>query len=222
MTEAEWGSYTDPTPMLIFMQGRASARKLRLFGCACVRRVWHLLTEPRSRYAVEVAERFADGQAERNDLRTALLLSMGAYQSLPSGEAKAAARAASYTPRFTIASYVRGTVYSETAYEDDKTIMDLSPEMACQASLMRDIMGNPFRPFTIDSSWLSPTVVSLAEAAYEERALPSGHLDPIRLAILSDAMEDAGCTEPELLGHLRGEGHHWRGCWALDIVLGKS
>jgi hypothetical protein len=62
----------------------------------------------------------------------------------------------------------------------------------------------------------------LAEAAYAERTLPPGTLDPARLALLADALEDAGCTDGELLGHLRGPGPHVRGCWALDLVLGKS
>ena len=66
------------------------------------------------------------------------------------------------------------------------------------------------------------TVVALANAAYDERELPSGHLDPARLAVLSDALEEAGCADADLLAHLRSPGPHVRGCWALDLVLGKS
>jgi hypothetical protein len=65
-------------------------------------------------------------------------------------------------------------------------------------------------------------VVRLAESAYEERDLPSGHLDHARLAILADALEEAGCTDGKLLGHLRGPGPHARGCFALDLVLRKE
>jgi hypothetical protein len=65
-------------------------------------------------------------------------------------------------------------------------------------------------------------VRDIACGAYEERRLPEGTLDPARLAVLADALEDAGCTEIELLGHLRGPGPHVRGCWALDLVLSKS
>jgi hypothetical protein len=65
-------------------------------------------------------------------------------------------------------------------------------------------------------------VKGLAEAAYEERVMPAGTLDPARLSILADALEDAGCTENELLGHLRGPGPHMRGCFVLDLLLGKS
>ena len=62
----------------------------------------------------------------------------------------------------------------------------------------------------------------MAQAIYDERELPSGHLDAARLAVLADMLEEAGCTDPELLGHLRGPGPHVLGCWALDAVLGKS
>jgi hypothetical protein len=62
----------------------------------------------------------------------------------------------------------------------------------------------------------------LARAAYWYRLLPSGHLDPARLAVLADDLEDAGCTDPDLLGHLRGPGPHVRGCWAVDLLLGKA
>jgi hypothetical protein len=65
-------------------------------------------------------------------------------------------------------------------------------------------------------------VTGLAPAAYEERALPSGELDPARLAVLADALEDTGCADSEVLGHLRGPGPHVRGCWALDLILGKG
>jgi hypothetical protein len=64
-------------------------------------------------------------------------------------------------------------------------------------------------------------VVALAQAAYDHRTLPSG-LDRTTLAVLADALEEAGCTDPDLLIHLRGPGPHVRGCWALDLLLGKE
>jgi hypothetical protein len=95
-----------------------------------------------------------------------------------------------------------------------------------QTSLTRDIVGNPFRPDPpVERTWLiwmGEVVTALAQAAYDERALPAGTLDPARLCIIGDALEDAGCTNAELLGHLRGPGPHWRGCWALDLLLGKG
>jgi hypothetical protein len=94
------------------------------------------------------------------------------------------------------------------------------------AHLLSDVFGNPFRPApSVDAAWLAwqdGTVAQLARAAYEDRRLPEGQLDPARLALLADALEDADCTDAELLGHLRGPGPHVRGCWALDLVLSKS
>ena len=90
------------------------------------------------------------------------------------------------------------------------------------AGLLREVLGNPFRPVSLDPSWRTADVLSLAQAAYEERTLPAGTLEPARLALLADALEDADCDNEEILGHLRGEGPHVRGCYALDLVLGRS
>jgi hypothetical protein len=91
-----------------------------------------------------------------------------------------------------------------------------------QCRVVRCIFGNPFRPVCIEPAWLTPTVTALATAAYEERILPSGELDPPRLTVLADALEEAGCTDAALLDHLRGPAPHVRGCWPLDLVLGRN
>jgi hypothetical protein len=90
-----------------------------------------------------------------------------------------------------------------------------------QCHLLWD-MFNPFRPATVSPAWQTSQVVALAQTAYDERELPAGTLDVARLAVLADALEDAGCTAADILGHLRGPGPHVRGCWAVDLVLGKS
>jgi hypothetical protein len=95
-------------------------------------------------------------------------------------------------------------------------------EEEAQAVLLRCIIGNPFRPVTASPSWRSPQVVALAQAAYEQRELPAGTLDTARLAVLADALEEAGCTDADILNHLRGPGPHVRGCWAVDLLLGKG
>jgi hypothetical protein len=87
-----------------------------------------------------------------------------------------------------------------------------------RASLVREVIGNPFRPVTADAGVLGSgagVVVELAAAIYTEGGFN-------RAPDLADALEDAGCTDAELLGHLRGPGPHVRGCWALDLVLGRS
>jgi hypothetical protein len=95
-------------------------------------------------------------------------------------------------------------------------------EILEQSKVIRDIFGNPFRPIALNPAWLTPTVTTLATSAYNECSLPSGELDTIRLAVLADALEEAGCDNAAILGHLRSPGPHVRGCWALDLVLGKE
>jgi hypothetical protein len=93
-----------------------------------------------------------------------------------------------------------------------------------QAALLHDIFGNPFRPAAVDPAWLAwhgGAIPNLAQTVYEERELPSGHLDAARLAVLADMLEEAGCADAQLLGHLRGPGPHVRGCFAVDLLLGK-
>jgi hypothetical protein len=100
--------------------------------------------------------------------------------------------------------------------------MTFSAARSAQADLARDIYGNPFRPVSLDPTWRTSIVTALATPAYEERHLPAGTLDTQRLAILADALEDAGCTDEQILGHLRGPGPHVRGCWVVDLLLGKE
>lgn len=98
-------------------------------------------------------------------------------------------------------------------------------ELAFQSRLFRCVSGNPFRPVTIDQSWIAwndGTIAKLAQGIYDDRELPSGHLDAGRLAILADALEEAGCTDQDILLHCRGPGPHVRGCWVIDLLLGKE
>jgi hypothetical protein len=98
----------------------------------------------------------------------------------------------------------------------------LAAERQLQLTLFRCIFGNPARPAPFDPRWRAPTARDLARAAYEERALPSGELDRARLTVLADALEEAGCADPDILSHLRGPGPHVRGCWVVDLLLGKA
>jgi hypothetical protein len=82
-------------------------------------------------------------------------------------------------------------------------------------TVIRDVIGNPFSPVTVEPGWLTPTVTELARGIYEGRAFD-------RLPILADALQDAGCDHADVLGHCRGSGPHVRGCWVVDLVLGKS
>jgi hypothetical protein len=99
-------------------------------------------------------------------------------------------------------------------------------EQAGRLALLHDIFGPlPFRPVTTQPAWLSwsdEAVVELARAAYDQRLLPSGELDPARLAVLADALEDAGRADAAVLAHCRGPGEHVRGCWVVDLLTGRA
>jgi hypothetical protein len=313
MTESEWLASTDPVAMLEHLQWYearildtdgepslttrtrrdVSARKLRLFACACCRLVWDRLVDDytcndcygtgmgvaedqcagraykyrikcpqchgtstinRSRRVVEIVERFADGAATGAELDAALAMAYYAWrqdQRNPPGLA-----------RYVVLVNLRNVLVQITRLE----LVDMLL-FAAQADLLRCVFGNPYRHDETPGEfglfvrgWLTTTVLALARAAYNER-LPNGTLSPDALAVLADALEDAGCGDSKLLGHLRAtdrecrtcggigevgerggklrknrvgtfacddciEGRvpavHARGCWAVDLILGKS
>lgn len=90
-----------------------------------------------------------------------------------------------------------------------------------QCRLLRDIFASPFLPAPSLPNSFPDSVVRLAVASYEERELPSGRLDPQRLAVLADAVEEAALPS-EVVVHLRSPGPHYRGCFAVDLLLGRS
>jgi len=223
MTEADWLTCADPEPMLEYLRGRISDRKVHLFAVACCRRAWSFLSDERCCRAVEVAERFADGGADVKELAAVRTATLAA-------ERGPADRAAYWTahpnPSETIWNVHTGCAEAEMA----NALLGVSPrehEAAwnaagrvanqAQAELLREIVGNPFRPVVVDPRWLAwsgATVRRIARGIYEE-----GRFD--HLPILADALEDAGCDNADLLIHCRDEGHV-RGCWAVDLLLGQS
>jgi hypothetical protein len=216
MTEQEWRS-TDQVPTLLpFLDGKLTQRKLRLFASSCIRMIWHLLPDDSTRQMAEMIERLADGSVTTteycltiNAARRTLERSAQGWLYLP------LLRATSSDLTSTTTRYLAQKVWLASDLRGDAANRLL-------AGFLRDIAGNPFRPIKRDVACLTPTVVSLAEAAYEERILPSGELDRDRLAVLSDALEDAGCSDVEMLDHLRRPGPHVRGCFAVDLCLARS
>jgi hypothetical protein len=200
-------------------------RKLRLLACSFCRRVLHLLPEPVCLRAVEAAERHADGAVDE----------AGWVRPAREGEEM---RGDHFASRSIAVNAVYHTthrrwlaVFDETLAEDRWRLVAVvarnaagsagPEEWVAQAALLRDVFGNPFRPPRLSPSLLTPTIVSLAKASYEERIMPLGHLDPMRLAILADALEELGAAG-EAVGHLRSAGPHVRGCFVVDAVLGRD
>jgi hypothetical protein len=207
---------------------RMSARKLRLFACACCRGIGDLLDD-RTRAALATFERSADGLAGPAELTAARdaafsAADAGAMDDLHDGRAGAhpAYCVAELADRWSIgsaalcASRVAAAVGCVGVGDDWP-----QGQQERQCALLRCAFGNPFRPVTFDSAWLAGPVSGLAEAAYTERILPSGELDPARLAVLADALED-NSAGADVLAHLRGPGPHVRGCWVIDLCTGRG
>jgi hypothetical protein len=223
MTEAEWLACTDPQKMLAFLRDKASARTLRLFAVACCRSIWPVLIDERSRRAIELSEKAADQPVSEAELDHASGEAEEAFEDLLSDEDDADPEANAHASAASAASYASNpdlhlnniTEVLEAAAEASRA--GAAQESKKQADLLRDLFGNPFRTVSLDSvrlSWNGGSIPELAQGIYDEQAFD-------RLPILADALEEAGCTEPEILSHCRGPGPHVRGCWALDPILGK-
>jgi hypothetical protein len=218
MTEAEWLACIDPQGMLEQVRQTASERKVRLFTVAWLRQLSSLLTHPASRRAVEVAERFADRLADAEELdraceeADAVLHSRESPPQLGKG-----------TAWWEGARLAHWACVEEAVEGADEAILSSSgmgveePEKL-QAHLLRCIIDNPFRPITTNLAWLSwhdGLLVSIARQMYDSR-------DFTDMPVMADALEEAGCTDQDILSHCRGPGPHVRGCWVVDLILGKE
>jgi hypothetical protein len=235
MKEREWLACTEPEPMLTFLWGKdyernlrkSRERKARLFAIACVlpwlRRASH---EP-GLEAVEVSERFADGLSTEADLVVAReRLDKRNWETgwVMADDASRAIDGACWTPRDCAyrdqASYAATSIVQTGIYAFDQSQWDQYErnEGLRQCGLIRDIFGRlPFRKVSIPApvlAWNDSCVVNLATGIYDDRAFD-------HLPILADALEEAGCTDADVLSHCRQSGEHVRGCWVVDLCLGK-
>jgi hypothetical protein len=216
-TEADWLAGTDPQAMLNGLPAAVLVRSLRLFAVACCRRIEARLTHRLSRQALELVERHADGRATDEELAASSARVREAHRWR-----HVVRRRATTALDAVYAMTVKAFPAAAAARALDAAA-DRAKEQAAQWRLLRCVFGNPLRPVpVIDPAWLSwqdGTVERLARAAYDERRLPDGTLDETRLAVLADALEEVGCENVDLLGHLREPGPHVRGCRALDVLL---
>jgi hypothetical protein len=186
--------------MLAFLGERVGGRKLRLFAVAAYRHIWTRVADLASRTAVVVAERFADGLADEVELEAARAEAYHHY--LNSFEDTFHAYAAA-SPIAAHAAFVAA---------QDIESLQCSNHLAI---LLRDLVGNPWRPAVIDPAWRTATTVGIARAVYQEQDFEG-------LPVLADALEDAGCDDVSALHHLRGLGPHVRGCWCVDLLLDEE
>jgi hypothetical protein len=220
----------------------ASDRKLRLFACACYYRIRHRIPDVRAHSAVEVAEQVADGLLLVDELQKAeaqvrehldamevrWMSSQGAedvalfstHEALRLAlaiSAKEAQKAAYYAASG--ACLATGVIATDGVHSYSKLSAALAAEGKVQIDLLRCIVGPlPFRPVCLAPSlleWNDGTPVKMAQAIYDERAFD-------HLPVLADVLEEAGYTNPDILEHCRSGGEHVRGCWVIDLLLGKK
>jgi len=219
MTEQEWLAATDSWKMLYSSYGVISDRKLRLLAVAFCRRILHLVSNEKQRENVELAECCADGLLPLTTLKekydteklTSFIMGMLPVNWRVEHYALAATGDVIHPDSADAAEGTRWLLEEALQSSPDES----SHETTLQADIIRDVVGNPSRPLTLDPSWLTSTVVLLARQMYESRALST-------MPILADALQDAGCDNAEVLAHCRSEGPHVRGCWLVDLILGKE
>ncbi|MCE9561085.1 MAG: hypothetical protein K8U57_03420 [Planctomycetes bacterium] len=213
MTEAEWLKAKSPTPMLGYLEGKASERKLRLFAVACCRRHWHFPLEEMAppdstwiadiRAAVDVGEKLADGEAHASEVEQARDQSGCGIEVLY--------------------AFIGCVKEGESLRAVSTNLLDAAGELSsnrqseakAQCGLLRCVFGDSFKRIRRQRKWLTPTVTQLAEHIYQERAFD-------QMPILADALQDAECDNADILNHCRQPSEHVRGCWVVDLILGKS
>ena len=232
MTEAEWLRSEVPEPMIQLASERASARKLYLLAVGLWDRFPDLSWSADWRTAVRVAERYADGRATRQELGALWAVWVGKRPSHPmpikefildmclDALTEPDPGNAVYLALRCVADM--GHILSgRWAANLDRVLGGRAPvygrpEVVPEAvSLIRCVVGNPFRPVVAAPSWRTSTVLALARQMYKAREFSA-------LPILADALQDAGCDNADVLDHCRGPGPHVRGCWVVDLVLGKA
>ena len=235
MTESEWLASEDPLALLAFVADRSTARKYRLFLCACCARVlagipphhrllddiysgtWHQLER-----SMDIVEQFAEGfvsaetlaQARRDAENSTHVPKWGNKDNKLSYEVTAVVMTAVEHPvtADVLEACWRAT-HARSAQTSSQPHNQRIAEAQWQARVCRDIFGNPFRPIIFSPEWRTAATVSRAARMYESR-------DFSAMPELANALQDAGCETTAILDHCRSAGPHVRGCWVVDLVLG--
>ena len=230
MTEQEWLACTDPQPMLEFLRGKASDRKLRLFAVACCRAAEkHLGVGKQVHKLINTCEAYAN--ANRHEMKLLGLFRRAGDEVITAQRGRQHLPAGVPGWTFTGDRCDKGMVLETIMAACDPKDARAAALNAClipadalgpdsvnriQPTLIRDIFSLlPFRSVAVETFWLTFTVRQLAEAIYQDLAFD-------RLPILADALEDAGCTNADILNHCRQPGEHVRGCWVVDLLTGRE
>jgi hypothetical protein len=247
MTEAEWLACTNPQPMLEFLRRKASDRKVRLFAVACCRRVWSSLEHEEFRDAVRKAELFADDLVDRDEMLQAYEKARAIFAKLhgkDNGPGAALTASGFPSPPKSFLQRVadalddpwwedefdkgdplapaivtaRHAARAAADLQGERHVLDAPATIAEhreQTVLVRCLFGNPFRLRPVYAAGLTRKVRALADTIYAERAFD-------RMPLLAAALEASGCTDADLIEHCRSGRDHARGCWVVDLLLGKE
>jgi hypothetical protein len=229
-TERAWLTSTTPASLLRTLKGKRLPRQRRLFAVACCRRAFDEMADPGSRQAVEVAERYVDGWAGREELQAGYEAA-GQVAAVRMERCLAAAGPGQLAAAWNVWRLAHAAQLACAASGMEEASAEIlkrasrlgapydQREKQAHSELIRDVFGNPFRPPpALEAGWLrwqDGAVPKLARALYEERRFEDA-------PVLADALEEAGCTDADILGHLRGPGLHARGCWLVDLILGRG
>jgi hypothetical protein len=243
MTEAEWLACESPREMVAGLGAAPRERPLRLFASACCRRLSQHFKDACCALMIEVSDRFADGEASGDELNATFDEVAEAQEAIHWGDGDAVDQASveavlglreglELSQVFEGTGEVAASLAASEAHErictpgrhwretdaerHEVEEAGARKEHATQATLLRDIFGNPFRPVTFDPAWRTDTALALARQMYESREFSA-------MPILADALQDAGCDNTDILSHCRDtNAAHVRGCWVVDLVLGKE
>jgi hypothetical protein len=210
MTEEVWQQCHQVETMIRFAQAKVTQRKLRLFLCACCRRLGELLSEE-DRQVLMVAEGFAEGQANDDQLSKA-------HESASSRQGQPATALQTVASKSLTTDKVMWATRSICSAISRRDAIRWEEERRHQANLFRDIVGNLIRPAAIKSQWLEWNDATVERLT--RRIDASGEYE--LLPVLADALEDAGCDDQAILDHCRGQTAHARGCFVIDFILSKD
>jgi hypothetical protein len=221
MTESQWLQCTSVDDL--YLDRLASTprpmRKLQLYACGCCRRIWEYIKDVRCRNAVEVAELYIDGLATEEQFDVAFDAVEQACDEIIKGYPESVEQIAAYAAQMAIRAP------SDVAFPVASVLSlvqtpgggaeSLNRHLVALMDLFRDVFGNPYRAPNLHQFWLAAEVKSLAQLIYDQRAF-------FRMYELAESLEEAGCRDPELLDHCRSREIHVKGCWVVDLLLGKD
>jgi hypothetical protein len=226
MTEEQWFAAERLWKLLhcVHRKCELSQRKGRLFGVVCCRRVLEQIPDVTLTEVIDGCERLADEMREDLDVKRLDRLARSARACYETTSAESSDEEHEYRDfAFAVLQLTGYTLSPSDCAESCRQALgghdDFAPqrgEELFQIDLLRDLVGNPFRPVAFAPEWSTDTAVAISREMYDTR-------DFSAMPILADALQDAGCDAADILSHCRDTAQtHVRGCWVVDLVLGKG